>query len=175
MKECFFYTVQQRKIWYVLGMVVLGLFFYLGYQYIGNVNSFSPPISSPVQVQLTPAPSSYPANDSLLDLRLERDRERSQETERIQEMMDKSGLSDDVRKQAEQELWRLTQAVFKERELENLLKAKGFNESMVSVTPKMVTVVVNNKINAQQARIIGDLTAEVTAVPSDKVQIIDKP
>jgi stage III sporulation protein AH len=92
----------------------------------------------------------------------------------VQELLDKVGLSDEVRKQAEEELWRLTQATARERELENLLKAKGYNESLVSISQRLVSIIIAKKLHSEEVKDIGRLAAEVTAFNLEQVQIVEK-
>lgn len=171
MKE-FFYVTTQRKIWTVLLAVFLvGLFSYGYYRVIPAKLPKLPPVKDPVPLNI---PREYSPNDSLLDLKIERDRERSREVERIQELLDKIGLSDEVRKQAEEELWRLTQATAKEHELENLLKAKGFNEALVSISQRLVSIIVAKRLAPDEVRDIGQLAADVTTFNLEQVQIVEK-
>jgi stage III sporulation protein AH len=168
----FFYIIHQRIIWMVVVVIAMaGLFGYGYYRAIPAEIPKLPSVKEPAPLNI---PREYSPNDSLLDLKIERDRERSQEVEQVQDLLDKIGLSDEVRKQAEQELWRLTQATAKEHELENLLKAKGFNESLVSISQKLVSVIVAKKLQQNEARDIGQLAAEVTAFNLEQIQIVEK-
>ena len=155
----------------LLVLILAGLFGYGYYRVIPAETPKLPPVKEPSPLNI---PREYSPNDSLLDLKIERDRERSQEVETVQEMLDKVGLSDDVRKQAEQELWRLTQATAKEHELENLLKAKGFNNALVSISQKLVSIIVDRKLGVDDVRDIGQLAAEVTAFNLEQIQIVEK-
>ena len=171
MKE-FFYVTTGRKIWTVLLILFLtALFGYGYYRTIPAELPKLPPVKEPAPLNI---PREYSPNDSLLDLKIERDRERSREIENVQELLDKVGLSDEVRKQAEAELWRLTQATSKEHELENLLKARGFNEALVSISQRLVSIIIAKKIGPDEVRDIGQLAAEVTAFDLQQVQIVEK-
>ena len=165
-------TVCKHKIGIMaLIMVLTGLFTYGYFRVIPTESPKLPPVQ-----ELTPLkiPREYSPSDSLLDLKIERDRERSQEVEKIQEFLDKVGLSDEVRKQAEQELWRLTQATAKEHELENLLRAKGFSDTFVSISQRLVSIIIDKKLGVDDVRDIGQLAAEVTAVNPNQIQIVEK-
>lgn len=164
----------QERWWLLVFTGLFGIFFWLGYSHIVQVNAVKvqpPPVKEPIPPKI---PREYTPNDSLLDLKLERDRERSQEVEQVQELLDKVGLSDEVRKEAEQELWRLTQVASKEHELENLLVAKGFKNCLVTIGQRMVTVVVGAKLQPDQASAIGAMAAEVTAVGLDRIQVVER-
>lgn len=156
-------------------LITLGTtLFYLGYRYIGALNQeeqvVPQPTSKPVVLKVNP---DYDEQDSLLEIKLSRDRERSQEIARIQELLERVGLSDQVRKEAEQELWRLTLATSKETELESLLKANGYQEVLVNISRKLITIVLPQKLQAEQVRVIGQVTAEVTGYSLDQIQIVE--
>jgi hypothetical protein len=171
MKE-FFYVTTGRKIGTVLMVLFLAVLFGYGYyRAIPAELPKLPPVREPAPLNI---PREYSPNDSLLDLKIERDRERSREIERLQGLLDKIGLSDEVRKQAEEELWRLTQATAKEHELENLLKARGLNETFVSISQRLVSIIIAKKLEAAEVRDIGQLAAEVTAFDLQQVQIVEK-
>lgn len=165
----FFWVIEDSKYWAVILLVVCGIMFWYGYRQViqANQNIVPPPAIPPV-------PREYNPGDSLLDLKIERDRERSREVERIQNLLDKIGLSDQVRNEAEEELWRLTQCASKEHELENLLKAKGYQECMVSISRKMVTVAVSRKLQPMDVKNIAITAAEITGYNLDQVQIMER-
>jgi stage III sporulation protein AH len=155
----------------ILVLLLTGMFTYGYYRVIPTETPKLPPVKEPSPLNI---PREYSPNDTLLDLKIERDRERSQEVEKVQDLLDKVGLSDEVRKQAEQELWRLTQATAKEHELENLLKAKGFSNALVSVSQKLVSIIIDKKLDVNDVRDIGQLAAEVTAFNLEQIQIVEK-
>jgi hypothetical protein len=175
MKESPFKGMVPPKVWFSIAVLVFAGLFGFGFHYFlglnTNVPSPNPEVKEPAPLKI---PREYSPSDSLLDLKIERDRERSQEMERIEELLDKVGLTDDTRKQAEQELWRLTQAASKEQELETLLKAKGFQESMVNIHPKIVTVVVSGKIDAGNAGTIGQMAADMTGYGLEQVEVVER-
>ncbi|HEX7712963.1 MAG TPA: SpoIIIAH-like family protein [Bacillota bacterium] len=172
MMERFLETLRHDKLWLGVGcLLFLGLFWF-GYRQIIRVNQ---PAQTPqIQEQAPPKiPREYNPSDSLLDLKIERDRERSQQVEQVRELLEKVGLSDDIRKQAEQELWRLTQATVKEQELETLLEAKGFKDVLVTISRGLVTIVINGKLDPELVRQIGQVTMDVTAFDLDQVEIVE--
>ncbi|NLW45905.1 MAG: SpoIIIAH-like family protein [Firmicutes bacterium] len=167
----FFYGVNNRKYWLIITLIICGVMFSYGYRRISRVNQTeAPPPINPVPS----IPREFNPGDSLLDFKIERDRERSREVERIQSLLDKIGLSDQVRKEAEEELWRLTQATSKEHELENLLMAKGFKECMATIGRKMVSVAISGRIGPDDVKNIAITSAEVTGYRLDQIQILER-
>ena len=134
-----------------------------------DIREALPPETVPQKI-----PKEYNPGDTLLDLKIDRDREKSRDIETIKELLEKVGLSDKVRQEAEQELWRLTAATAKEHELESLLKAKGFRDCLVTIGGQSVTVIVGNKMNDAEVRSIGELTAENAALRLDQVRIVER-
>ncbi|MCL6590518.1 MAG: SpoIIIAH-like family protein [Firmicutes bacterium] len=189
MKETFFVWVEKHRLTLFFGLMGAAALFWYGYRLMSHpgpewaganpgfaatgpaVTGQTPEIKKPGPLKI---PREYSPSDSLLDLKIERDRERSRETEQVQDLLNKVGLSDETRKQAEQELWRLTQATAKEHELETLLKARGYQESMVTISPKLVTVVVVGKLDPGKANEIGQATAEVTTYSLDQIEIVER-
>ncbi len=110
---------------------------------------------------------------SLLDLRLERNRIRSKELEELQQLVLQTELSAETRKQAESEILQLTQRTSREQELENLLKAKGFGEAVVTVGQQIITIVLRQKLDGQKAALIGDLAVQMTGFSPEKIQIVE--
>lgn len=165
---------QLRKTKQLLAALVFGGLFWLGYHYIDSLNQPQP--EPPVNEQppvIQPPVKQYHPEDPLLEIKLSRDRERSREIEQIQNLLEKVDLSDEVRKQAERELWRLTQAAAKESELESLLKANGFKNALATISHNLVTVTIADKIQPQQVKLIGQIAAEVTGFRIDQVQIVN--
>jgi hypothetical protein len=160
-----------------VAMAVVGAgLFWLGYHYIKVSNRpVTQPLVPPPQPAVCLAPKQYQSGEPLLEIKMTRDRERSREIEQIHNLLDRLNLGVEVRKQAEQELWRLTAATAKENELESLLKANGIKNSLVTLSPNLVTVIIADKIHPEQVKLIGQLTAEVTAYQLDQIRIVSSP
>lgn len=157
-------------------LVTATTLFYLSYRYIHHLNQ-PPSVSLPVAQPLTTTGSltqPNPAADRLLGIKLNRERERSRDVERIQGMLIQDELSQTIRNEAEAELWRLTQVTAKENELEQVLKTNGFQECLVALGERSVTVVVASSLDAETARIIGELAAEVTGFNPSQIRIVEQ-
>lgn len=175
MSEFCIYAVRPKKFWLGLTLVLCVGLFWVGYRYIVNINQAEPRIAPrPIQAPVLPDLSKYDRYDSLLDLKMERDREHARAIERLQGILEKIGLSDQVRKEAEQELWRVTRVIGQEHELENLMKAKGFQESMVRMGESLITIIVSEQLQPEQARQIGQLASEVTTFNIQQIQIVER-
>jgi hypothetical protein len=165
---------QCPKAHQIVLIVIFGGLFWLGYYYIETLNRPSAkPMALPAQPLAPPVQRQYRVEDPLLEIKMTRDRERSREIEQIHNLLDRLNLGVEVRKQAEQELWRLTEAVAKENELESLLKANGVKNCLVTLSPNLVTVIIADKIDPEQVKLIGQLAAEVTAYQLDQIRIVN--
>lgn len=174
MNQKMFGYIRSNKAYLVVALSLFCCLFILGYQYIRRVNHATPTPRIKVEKQVTlPATREYTPGDALLDIKMGRDRERSRELERIQGLLGQIGLSVEIKKEAETELWRLNQVTLKETELENLLKANGFQDSLVTVGQHFVTVVLPGRLELKEAERVGGLAAEVTGFNIEQVRIVE--
>lgn len=166
---------RMNKIKQLTVILIFAILFWLGYRYIHCLN-VPPPDAPPVKGArpVMPEPRRYRVEDPLLEIKLSRDRERSREMERIQVLLDRLTLSSEVRKEAERELWQLTRTTAKENELENLLKANGFINTLATVHPELVTIIIADKIEPEQVKLVGRLAAEATSYSLDRIRIVRK-
>lgn len=167
----FFCVINNRKYWTVITLAFCAIMFWYGYRRVVQTHQTEiPPVKNPAPT----IPREYNPGDSLLDLKIERDRERSREVERVRSLLEQVGLSDQVRKEAEEELWHLNQAVSKEHELENLLNAKGFKECMVTIGRKLVTIAISGRLQSDDVKSIAVTTADVTGFHLDQIQVLER-
>jgi hypothetical protein len=166
---------QSRRTKQIVRAIIFGGLFWLGYHYIEMLNRPSAgPIAPPPHPVLS-GPKPYQAGEPLIEIKMTRDRERSREMEQLHNLLDRLNLGPEVRKQAERELWRLTEAAAKENELESLLKANGIENSLVTLSSNLVTVIIADNIPPEQVKLIGQLAAEVTAYQLDRIRIVNSP
>lgn len=165
-----------EKIYLSIVLALSTYLFITGYFYIRHLNQgeeFVPKIpESQNQLAVTVIPE-VAETGGLVELRLSRDRQRSRELENLNQMLAIDQLSPELRRAAEQELWRLNQASSKEREMENLLRANGFEAILVTISTKNVTVVVSEKLNLEGANIIGSLAAEISGFGLEQVRVVE--
>jgi len=168
-------AMKKDKMYYSIVLALSCTLFLLGYQYIHRINQVEPdPLPVVEKPKISMDHTVYSPDDRLLDVKLGRDRERSRELERIEALMSQSSISDQVRREAEREYWRLTQAISKEKELENILKANGFHNCMVTIGSKYVTVIVGGKLTPDKARSLGEYSAEVSGFSLEQVRIVEQ-
>lgn len=112
---------------------------------------------------------------SLVDFRLERDREHSRQRERLQEMLTAAETGTDWAKQVQTDLLGLERRINHEHELENLLTARGYPDSGVAVNDSTVTIVIKGQtLSAEQVGLIGQWAADVSGYPIGQIRIADQ-
>ncbi|HKM40013.1 MAG TPA: SpoIIIAH-like family protein [bacterium] len=173
---------RERKagIWLVICVIVLiGSAFYLQGQQLGQkresadlINQKEGP-SIPAVVQYEEQPQGIQDHDFYVEQRLERERTRSKEMEVLTEIVDNPNSDCMNREQAQNRLIYLGEKLVAEAELEGLIKAKGFADSIVYLQPDSVHVLVKAKdLSADEVARIGDIVTKGWQIPLEKV-IID--
>ena len=95
---------------------------------------------------------------------------------RLGELLD--GVLEDVEADSEakqaavEEASALAQNILQETNVENLLKAKGFEESVAYITPEECSVVVAGDLGEADMLIVQEIVVEQTGLTADKIKII---
>ena len=105
--------------------------------------------------------------------RLDRARTRSQQMELYTRMLSDTGLGTETREQAQKELMVLAAQEEKETAVENLLRARGYDEALVILDQRGATVVIPDQVmTKEKAAQIGELVRRITGVPLDSISIL---
>lgn len=109
---------------------------------------------------------------SLSSAKFAKEQSRAQSKEALQELIDNDTLSEDAKKEAVASMIALTEASQKEADAQMLLEAKGFEQTVVSMSEGYVDVMINAEslTDAQTAQII-DIVQRKTGVASENVII----
>ncbi|WP_066637584.1 SpoIIIAH-like family protein [Desulfolucanica intricata] len=111
-----------------------------------------------------------------VDYRLQRERMRGQQVELLREIINNPESSAETRQKAQNQLLIISQNINKEMEVENLIRAKGFKDSVVVIKEQSVTVIVQSpNLSSEEAARISDLVSRSTGVSLQNVVIIPKP
>lgn len=110
-----------------------------------------------------------------VECRLQRERTRSQQIELLKDIMNSPSTAGDTRQLAQEQLLGISRSVAKEARLENLLKARGCKDAVVSMDQKGVTVVIDSRgfTNSEEAKII-ELVSKETGFGEQGIIIIPK-
>lgn len=110
-----------------------------------------------------------------VEYRLERERSRGHQIEIAREIINNANSDPDIRKKAQEQMYVISNNLQKELEVESLIRAKGFQDSVVFLEGQTVTVVIQAKSLAQEdAMKITDLVARSTQASPQNIVIIPK-
>lgn len=113
--------------------------------------------------------------DFFIDYKLERDRLRSQEADYLRELINNPNAAEQSKEKAQQDLIALSQKVEKEMIVENLIKAKGFEDAVIFLSNDVANVVVKTKgLEAKDVAQITDIVIKTVDTPADKITIIER-
>lgn len=113
--------------------------------------------------------------DFFIDYKLERDRLRSQEADYLRELINNSNASQQAKDKAQADLLQLSQKVEKEMIVENLIKAKGFEDAVIFLSNDFANIVVkSDALKPKEVAQITDIVTKTTGVPVDKITIIER-
>lgn len=114
--------------------------------------------------------------DFFVDYRLERDRIRSQQVEMLREIINNPKADDASRKEASTRWLALTEELGKETELENLVKAKGFEDALVFLQGTTAVVIIKAKdLNVVESSKVMDVIKRGTGIKSENINVMTKP
>lgn len=114
-------------------------------------------------------------SDFFIDYKLERDRLRSQEADYLRELINNPNATQQSKDKAQEDLIGLSQKVEKEMIVENLIKAKGFEDSVLFLSKNTANVVVKTeKLSQKEVAQITDIVMKATEIPLDKITIIER-
>lgn len=109
---------------------------------------------------------------TVVDFRLERERERSRLQERLEELF--STASEETAKEIHKELRDLAEKSAMEHELENFLRARGYHEVAVAIYPRGITVVIKDgNLSEQTVSTVGRLVADLAQCPLEEIRIME--
>jgi stage III sporulation protein AH len=115
------------------------------------------------------------SSDFFVEYRLERDRTRGQRIEWLREVINNVNSAGETRQKAQDHLLTISSKMEKEIELENLLRAKGFEDAAVMADERAVTVIVTSeKLSAGESSEINNLVSRRTGVDAQNIVIIPK-
>ena len=103
-----------------------------------------------------------------------RDKSHSEAQERIKDLSSSSEINADIKDEITKQIESLAQNIEKEVNIENLVKAKGFEDCVVSIqNGECIIVVSPGKLDENCAVVIRDIACGQSGVAYDKVKIIE--
>ncbi|HEX3033409.1 MAG TPA: SpoIIIAH-like family protein [Bacillota bacterium] len=107
--------------------------------------------------------------------RLERDQARGRQVEWVQTVVNNAKTSEETRREAQKKLLSLSDYISWETQVENMLRAKNYQDALVFVKDNSVTVIVQaGELAKQDVDRITDLVSRVTGRNAEQMVIIPK-
>jgi len=156
-------------------MIVAMLTMMLGHEYLLQARvdrTTAMQVASPVTVeQVIPANSP----DFFIEYRLEREKIRSERSDLLRESI-KQAQSDDARTHAQDIVLKMIMEKQKETEMESLIKARGFTDSLVFIRDDSVNAIIkSNSLSREEVIQIADVISRVSGVKIENISISAKP
>ncbi len=108
-----------------------------------------------------------------VEYRFERENTRKKEIDWIKEIVDNPNSDPQTKNQAQQQLLEITSNMEKELNIEGLLKAKGFNDSIVIFNQDYVSVIVDKQeLAPEEVAQILDIVKRESGKEADSIKII---
>lgn len=119
--------------------------------------------------------SAQQAPDFFTEYRLERERMRSEKYDVLKELI-KSAQTEAIRQDAQKQVLKMIQEKQQETEIENLIKARGFNDALIFIKDNAVSAVVKtNSLNKEEVVQIADVISRIAKVKAEDITISAKP
>lgn len=113
-------------------------------------------------------------NNYFAQAKLDREVKRSEAMEMLTQLINAQGTDKDAKANAETQIHQMAEYTEKEVAMENMIRAKGFGETIVFMSGDMVSVAVEsaglNEIDAAQ---IQDVVTASTGWTADKIKIVE--
>lgn len=107
--------------------------------------------------------------------REEREINRSRSLDALKEIVNNKNTTKETRDQAQNQIIKLTEVTQKEMAIENLIKAKGFQDAVVLIDNDTANVIVQaDKLSEQEVAQIQDIVTRQTGISIDNIKIMNR-
>lgn len=110
--------------------------------------------------------------DMFAEARLSRQNSRDEALELIDGVLEDVDADSDAKRAAVEEASAMAQNILKETNVENLLKAKGYAESVAYITSEKCSVVVSGDLQDSDMLIVQEIVMEQTGLTAENIVII---
>lgn len=110
--------------------------------------------------------------DVLSQVRLDRQNARDQATELLDQVLEGVESDPQAKQTAVEEASALAQNILRETNVENLLAAKGYEDSVAAISGEECTVVVAGELTSADVLIVQEAVVEQTGFTADKIKIV---
>ena len=113
--------------------------------------------------------------DFFTEYRLEREKVRSEQSDILRDVV-KTAKNDEARQKAQDAVLKLVQERQRELEIENFIKAKGFNDAIIFIRNNSVSAIIRaNSLSKDEVIQNADIISKVTGVKPEEITISAKP
>ena len=110
--------------------------------------------------------------DVLSQVRLDRQNARDQATELLDQVLEGVESDPQAKQTAVEEASALAQNILRETNVENLLAAKGYEDSVAAISGEECTVVVAGELTSADVLTVQEAVLEQTGFTADKIKIV---
>jgi len=110
--------------------------------------------------------------DMFAEARLNRQNSRDEALELLDDVLEDVDADSDAKRAAVEEASAMAQNILKETNVENLLKAKGYEESVAYITSDKCNVVVSGDLQDSDMLIVQEIVMEQTGFTAENIVII---
>lgn len=110
---------------------------------------------------------------TLSEARVSRQKSRDEAIALIDQVLEDAEADSQAKQDAVAQASAIAQNIMKETNVENLLSAKGYTDSVAYITESDCNIVVSGDIEAADALIIQEIVVSQTALTADKIQIVN--
>ena len=123
----------------------------------------------------TPTPAPTPLRDEyFVQAKLERDVKRSESMDMLTTILNADDTDKEARKQAEDEIHRLADATEKEMMIENMIRAKDYEDTIVFMGENLISIAVKSEgLNEVDAAVLRDIAISATGCSGEEVKIVE--
>ncbi|HAA89377.1 MAG: Stage III sporulation protein AH [Thermoanaerobacterales bacterium 50_218] len=166
----------KKLIWFAfLGILIVAGGYFVVPGFFKVTEFFRSAGESQVPLEVCVNSSYSSTQDFFVDCRLARERIRSKKMELLEGIASSPVSSSEARQQAQKELLALLERTEKEKELEKLILARGFQDSVVLIHGETLTVIVEaDSLSSSEKEDLVALISKVTSVEPDNILVINR-
>lgn len=112
------------------------------------------------------------SSDQFAEARMNRQSARDEAIELLDSVLDSVDADADAKKEAVEQAAVIAQNILKETNVENLLKAKGYESSVAYISDGQCSVVASGDLQEADMLIIQEIVMEQTGISADKIKIV---
>ncbi|MDI3519381.1 MAG: stage sporulation protein [Caldanaerobacter sp.] len=172
--------MRKRLIAIVSLILLIAIAFALNYGYtekkVDNAkNSSTQEVSQKAVETSAYTQGKYVASGIFTAYREEREINRSRSIDALKEIVENKNTSQATRDEAQKQIIKLTEITNQEMIIENLIKAKGFQDAVVMIDNGIVNVIVQaDKLSEEEVAQIVEIVSRQTGVSLDNIKIMTR-